>query len=164
MKSAEGEVLAGSAGSAVEIVYTREADDPPDWSASLAAWFLTCPGQSPAWEHYVLSTIHLRPIDGVRPAVIRVPGATHEVLLYACDPRSDPTADPATWRPLHPINVMEQVTLPDDASAAALLRDTALAVVVGLLWAEPPLSGQVEPWRTSLIRTSAHFRGEEHAP
>jgi hypothetical protein len=165
MKVTLGEQLRGPAGHAHELLLGK-----PDWwtrpeqQATLAAWFLNCPGQSPGWDRYLLSVIHLRPIPRARPAAILVPGATHEVILFALDPirRPQPTR-PHSWKPLLPINVMEQVQLPDDDAARTLLRGAARAVMDGLLPAEPALSGAVEPWRTSMIRTAAHLRGEEHA-
>jgi hypothetical protein len=162
MRITLGETLAGPAGEATELV-VHDADGPT--TATVACWWLHCPGQSVAWDRYMLAAIHLRPIEGQQPAVVRVPHATHEVMLVALNPEKGPApTDPATWQYLQPINLQEQVQLPDDATAVAMLRDCARAVVDGVLWAEAPLSGQVEPWRTSLIKTSAHLRGEEHAP
>lgn len=162
MRLHTGEIIEGVYGTATEIVVDGEPAQ-PDWAATCATWFLHCPGQSPAWEHYQLSIIHLRPIDGVPPAHIRVAGATHEVMLVAIDPTSDPHPLDRRRRFLRPINVEEQVHLDNDDQAVTLARDCARAVVDGILWAEPPLSGQVEPWRTALIRTTAHLRGEPHA-
>lgn len=165
MRASTGRTLTGPAGTATEVLIEGPYD-PPDQAATVAAWFLDCPGQSPAWRHYALCVIHLRPIDGVLPAHIRVPGSTHEVSLFALNPEGRPiAADPAkTWHPLHPLNVMEQLQLPSDAAARELAQLAANAVVNGILPAEPPLSGAVEPWRTSMIKTAAHVRGEEHAP
>jgi len=163
MRVHRGRALNGPAGTAVEVVVDEV--DVPDHAATLAVWFLTCPGQSPAWGSYLLSVIHLRPIEGVRPAVVQVPGATHEAALAALSPDGHPTPDdPRSWHPLAPYNVMEQVVVPDDRSAVELLERAAQAVLDGVLWAEPPLSGQVEPWRTVLAKTAAHARGEVHAP
>jgi hypothetical protein len=161
----EGRTFTGPAGVAVEVLHEWEPDDPPDVQGTVATWFLRVPEQSPGWDRYLLSVVHLRPIDGVRPAVVRVPHATHEVLLLALDPAVDPQpTDVESWRFLRPVNVCEQIELPHDDAARVLLGLAARAVVAGVLWAEPPLSGQLEPWRTVLIRTSAHLRGEEHAP
>lgn len=165
MRARLGDLQAGPAGLAIEVHHELEDGDPIDFAGTVAQWFLDCPGQSPAWRHYRLGVVHLRPIPGGRPPVVNVPGATHEVLLYACDPSAYPRPDdPGTWRALHPLNVVEQVELPGDEAARDLLRRAAGGVVVGLLPAEPPLAGAVEPWRTTLIRTSAHMRGEAHAP
>lgn len=167
MKATLGETLHGPAGTATEVLFTLDDDDPVDWAATVATWWLDCPDQTPFWRHYHLGIVHLRPLAAAaaRPPVINIPGATHELILYAVNPEPDPQPDdPRTWQALHPLNLVEQLQLPDDAAACGLLRQAAQAVVAGLLWAEPPLSGQVEPWRSTLIKTSAHWRGEEHAP
>jgi hypothetical protein len=97
--------------------------------------------------------------------VISVPHATHEVILLALDPAGDPKPTRTkTWKRLFPINVCEQIQVPDDDAARQLLYQAALGVMQGILPAEPPLSGAVEPWRTVLLKTAAHLRGEEHAP
>lgn len=159
-----GRRLSGPLGAGYECLLVDDPDI-PDQQATVTSWFLDCPAQSPAWSHYLLSIIHLRPIPGVRPAVIREPHATHEVMVIALDPRGNPhPEDTETWRFLTPVNVCEQVQLPSDADAVELAADCARAVVNGVLWAEPPLSGQKEPWRTVLLKTAAHARGEEHAP
>lgn len=157
-----GRFWEGRTGTAHEVIVDRP--DTSDATATLGAWFLRCPHQSIGWECYVLSVIHLRPIPKVRPAVIRAPGATHELIIIALDPDKDPSPDPTTWHHLVPINLMEQFQVPTDADAVELLDASVRAVLDGELWAEPPLSGQVEPWRTVIIKTSAHARGEEHAP
>jgi hypothetical protein len=160
-----GDRIAGPAGTAVECRYTPAPDDPPAWKAGVASWFLDCPGQSPAWQHYHLGIVHLRQLYGVEQARVTVPGATHEVILFALDPDASPRADDVeTWRTLRPINLAEQIQLPSDEAAAQLLRRAAEDVMAGRLWAEPLLAGQVEPWRTVLSVASAHARGEEQAP
>ena len=154
-----GEGLTGPAGVATEVL-VNETD-----RGSVASWFLRCPNQSPAWDCYVLSVVHLRPVDGQPPAIINLPGATHEVLLIALDPATEPEPTKiGTWRFLRPINVAEQVILPDDEAAVQIACSAARAVVEGVLPAEPLLAGAMEPWRTSMIKTAAHLRGEDHAP
>lgn len=163
MKAHWGTRVEGRCGTATELVVDEH--DRVDTTATVAAWVLDCPRQSPAWRYYTLAVIHLRPIEGEsRPANIRIPHATHEVLLIALANEEPPEPDANTWQHLRPINLMEQVQLPDDEAAVELCRLVVEAVLAGTLWAEPPLSGQVEPWRTVLVKTSAHLRGEEHAP
>lgn len=160
-----GERLEGPAGTAVECLCTPGQDDPPAWAAGVANWFLDCPDQSPAWQHYRLGIVHLRQLPGVEPANLTVPGATHEVLLFALDPDAGPRPDDVeSWRTLRPINLAEQVCLPDDEAAVQLLRRAVEDVVDGRLWAEPPLSGQVEPWRTTLTGAALRLRGGEPTP
>ncbi len=163
-KTHAGAVTIGPCGSATEVIL-----DPPlvhdDWAACVSSWLLHCPGQSFGWDHYFLSIIQLRPIEGVRPAVIAFPGATHEVMLVALDSLRHPVPeDIDSWHLLLPLNVEEQVELPYDSDARDLLAVCASAVVNGILPAEPALAGAVEPWRSALIKTSAHYRGEPHAP
>lgn len=160
MKLTLGETFEGPAGKAEQITYRLDEDDRPDQAATLASYFLTCPKQSPAWDSYLLSVIHLRDIEGVKPAHKRFPEATHEVLLMALDPDSNP--GPLNLESfshyLTPINLTQQVQLNDDEEAKDVLRMAARAVVDGRLWAEPPLSGQTEPWATVLKHTAEHFR------
>lgn len=159
------ETIHGACGTATRLEYALEAHDPPDARGTVTAWWLDCPGQSPFWHVYLLSVVHLRPLDGVRPAVIGVPGATHELVVVALDPR-EPTplmTDPTTWKYLTPVNVAEQLELPDDDAARYAAYLAAWGVVEGVLPAEPPHTGQREPWRTSLVKTAAHLRGEVHA-
>lgn len=164
MNTVVGETLHGPAGTAVEHTFTFEPGEHTAQRACLGSWLIDAPGQSPAWRHYLLSVVHLRPVDGV-PATIVVPHATHEIVVTALDPdRAPSVGDTDSWLMLVPVNVAEQVELPDDAAAVRLLRACAQAVVDGVLPAEPPLAGAVEPWRTSLLRTAAHERGEPHAP
>lgn len=159
------QVNADMLGVAYRVVRELEDGDPMDWQASLACWFLFCPGQSPAWHCYLFDIVHLRDIEGVAPATIDVPGATHQVFLAALNPELDPSPlKPDTWQHLTPINVSEQIELPGDEAAATLGEHCVKAVLAGDLWAEPPLAGAVEPWRTVLLKSAAHARGEEHAP
>lgn len=158
-----GAELDGPAGHATELL-ASENTLLADWRATIGVWMLWCPGQSPFWDLYRLSAVHLRPIEGQQyEPKLWYPEATHEIQLVALNPEKcviPVMTDTATWEALIPYNLIEQVTLPDDASAATLLAQAAMAVVDGKVWAEPPLSGQVEPWRGLLQGTAAHFRGE----
>lgn len=168
MKVQPGESIGGPFGTATQLLLDPDVDDPAEITATCAAWFVYSPMQTVApWNNFILSIFHLRPIPGAdKPeAHVRVAGATHEVMMYACNPDSNPDPTrPTSWVPLTPYNLMEQVHLNSDEQAVELARECAYAIVHGVLWAEPPLSGQVEPWRSSLIKTTAHIRGEEHAP
>lgn len=166
MRATRGEVLLGPAGTATFLHLDKGTPDRREQDATLACWWLDCPGQSPFWRYYMLAVVHLRPIEGQEhEPIITMPHATHELMVVALDPEPEPNPeDTKTWRYLRPTNVVEQVQLPDDQAAVHLLHHAAQAVVSGVLWAEPPLSGQVEPWRTSVLKTAAHLRGEEHAP
>ena len=156
-----GKDLSGPAGRAQEVIVRPEKSDPIDQNGTVGAWFLTCPKQSPFWDHYLLAAVHLRPIPGGRPIQLKRPGATHEITLVALDPTYAPQPEVlATWNFLTPLNFNDQVILPGDIACLALLDDLAKAVTNGVLWAEPPLSGQLEPWQTIMQTTAAHHRGE----
>jgi len=104
----------------------------------------------------MLSAVHLRMIGGVKPAVIREPGATHEFMMMAMDPQKHPDPlKPESWSYLRPANLAEQVKLRDDSAALMLLDWCATNIAEGRLWAEPALSGQVEPWRSFLRHWAA---------
>lgn len=145
--------ITGPAGAATLVRTVLEDRDPVDQGATVAAWFLSCPRQSPAWEHYLLKVLHLRPIEGGRPVNLAREGATHEVLLVALDPDRKPVPhDAQTWLHLYPVNAAEQLVLPHDGAARVAVEIAAQLVMHGVLPAEPPLSGAVEPWH-SVLRT-----------
>lgn len=161
MKACKGVWLHGPAGTATEVVIKHKGRG----AGTVRCFWLVCPGQSSSWSEYLLSVVHLRPEKGLPDPVLRFPTATHEVQLQAIDPAAgSKMLRPLTWRFLRPINMVEQVELPTDTQASMLLLEAARAVTMGFLWAEPPLAHQAEPWRTSMIRTSAHLRGEDHSP
>lgn len=156
-----GETITGPVATAQHVIPVGEPEL-ADHAAHIATWFITAPNQSPAWDKYVLSVVHLRAIEGQQhDPIVRSEGATHEFLLYACEPDSNPRPDDlSTWHALRPLNLEHQVRLTSDEDAADLARLAAQAVCRGLLWAEPPLSGQTEPWASTLNHTAAHYRGE----
>lgn len=125
-----------------------------DSEGSVSTWLLNCPGQSPAWSNYVIGCVHLRPIEGVKPAKLRFPEATHEIFLAAIDPGIKdlrPTnmlekfhayhKDTKHGAYLSPLNYVHQWGGLTDAQAATLTDVMAIAIVNGILPAEPSLSG-----------------------
>lgn len=162
MKTTVGEAIDGPAGTAIQVLF--EGPYPrPEWESCIRTWFITAPGQHAAWTHYLLQLIHLRHIPGTHKPYINVPGATHEITLQALNPDKRPVAyDTKTWGGLSPVNFNDQFELPDDEKAVEMIDLAAKAVVDGVLWAEPPLSGQKEPWHSALLKTAAHLRGEHH--
>lgn len=160
MKLHAERVEIGAAGDATEVLIDEH--DEPDTQGTIVSWFLNCPGQSPAWRHFLLSVVHLRPIEGVRPATITVPGATHEVMLWALNPEATPDAlNAASWAILRPVNMVIQVELPSDHHARELALLLARAIVHGYLPAEPPFPGGAV-YLQPVLATAAHLRGEAH--
>lgn len=154
--------VGGVHGGHAEMRPINDAESP----AALVCWIVTAPMYHPAWSQYALSVIRLADTPGVPPAVLRFPGATHELMVMALDPTRGPvTATTGQIGFLHPFNIVEQFEATDDE-----MRDLASllvqAVVQGLL--DPETSNGPERirenWLTSAVKTLAHLRGEEHAP
>jgi hypothetical protein len=153
----------GKAGTAVKI----DEFEPRTWaeSASLAGWLIEAPGQSPAWSHYGMSLVHLRPVEGAPDPVIRIPGATHEILLYALDSEANPKPnDRDSMRPLLPLNAECQFRVDSDDDAIDLLEGCVRAIVDGIMPAEPPFPnhGQIA-WQNMVTRSAEHLRTGMHA-
>jgi len=132
--------------------------------AALAAWLIDAPGQSPAWRHYLVSIIHLRPIAGVPPAYIGMPGATHELLLCALDPHHRPNVDdPESLAPLLPVNAECQFAVDTDEQAIRLGELVVKAIVDGVYPAEPPFPQQGRgAWQQIVSETAEHLRTGGH--
>lgn len=125
----------GPCGSAWRVALPTQHER-PDTTATLAMWLLTIPAAHPAWHSYAMAVIHLRDIPGVRPAVKRIPDATHEVMLLALDPGKDlPDPDDGdNFRPalLLPPNLEEQMPALSDAQAVSLAESLARGFVDGM--------------------------------
>lgn len=59
----------------------------------LIRWLLHCPHVHIAWDHYQLSLIHLRYIDGLPPPQLESHDSEYELALYAVDPHCEPDPD-----------------------------------------------------------------------
>jgi hypothetical protein len=144
--------IRGPAGSGFVYAPTPQV---PDQTATLRAWVLTCPGQSPAWSQFLLSVVHLRPIEGARPVTLHFPGAGHEFLLLALDPQRPVHGNEDLARHLTPVNVSVQEAGLTDGQAVAICDGLAAMVVSGQLPAEPALSGGAQELYKRVIRASA---------
>ena len=157
--------VVGTVGRAWE-VRVQKRETPPDWGGSLGTWILHVPWAHPAWSYYCLGVIHLRPIPGVRPAQIRVEGASHEFMIHAFDPdspHSPPSpdiSDETTWPSfLQPIDLAHQVVGLTDEQAAR----------IGGLMVRMICDGRMSPdqdfrsvWRELLDGTAKHYREGRH--
>jgi len=134
----------------------------PDQTATIAAWIMQCPGWSPAWDKFLLCCVHLRQIEGVKPAVFTMQGATHEIMLVALDPTY--AADPDDifsdkTRILHPINIVQQFIVNNDDQAIELTKNVAMACIQGILPIEPQgIRGAREYWESTILTTAQHIR------
>jgi hypothetical protein len=133
----------------------------PDHDAALAQVLVHCPGAHACWSYWWLTLLHLRPIEGVRPAVVLSPGAGWEIVSAAQDPDHPPDPDDdATARWLRPIDWAVQFGEVTSDHEALRVFD---AVVTGIM------SGRVSPdsdfrafWSRSIPATAKHHAEGGH--
>lgn len=156
--------LVGRGGRAWEMLYNLKPTDPSDWGATLSSWFLNMPGAHPFWSWWLLSSIHLRPIEGCRPPVIRTPGASHEFLIIALNPKfPSPNVDqdvPETLHYLTPFDLEHQVVGIDDAQAKHITMLMVRACVDGRMSPDQDFRSR---WQAMLNTTAEHYRTGRHS-
>jgi hypothetical protein len=102
--------------------------------AALRAALLERADAHPVWHTYLVSLVHLRPVEGVPPAVLTTADSTHEILIQALDPDSRPDPDdPSTFRPLMPPNLAHQLRGRTDEVANDLFAAFVQALSTGEL-------------------------------
>lgn len=148
--------------------------DTPDAAETVCCWLLTAPLAHPQWAQYMLGAARLRDdVPGFPPPRRQFTGATHELTVVALNPLHGPfTVEKmlgcqrtGNMPYLMPVNVAHQVEGTDD-EARLLAAYGAVAVVHGVLCPETsdaPARIRMD-WTTSMVKTLAHIRGEEHAP
>jgi hypothetical protein len=99
---------------------------------TLDSWIVHAPWAHPVWPNYLLCCISLRAVPGWPPAKINLEGATHEVMLFALDPDSPPTAD-AMPKLLHPSNFVGQFIETSDTAANERIKACVQDIVHGKL-------------------------------
>lgn len=104
----------------------------PDWDATLAHYLVRAPGAHAFWSEWWICLMHLRPIEGVRPAILQFPGAEHEILCVAQDPavKGDPD-DQETVRLLSPIDWAVQFKGCTDRVAIDVAETVIKAIMTG---------------------------------
>lgn len=146
-----------------------------DGAGTTVTWWLLQGLWHPLWPQFVLSVVNLREVDGMPPAQLRFPGATHELMVVALNP-GDPlrlhdieTLESGGFRGvggyLTPIDVVHQFEATDE-EMTHLAELCARACTLGVLTPSTDEARAVlrEQWLTSCVRTLAHMRGEVHAP
>lgn len=155
----------------------------PDTAETVCSWVITSPIWHPAWSQYNLFVVRLRfGVPGFPDPKLRFVGATHELEVVALNPEHGPYTQQLiverdyTLPWLQPINISEQFTA-TDAEMEQLAGLCVLGVLNGVLNPETSIlapsglapllashPGRIrEAWLTSMVRTLAHIRGEEHA-
>jgi hypothetical protein len=134
----------------------RPVDGKPH--TTLATYLLESKHFHPHWSRRLLSVIHLRPVPGVQEPVIRVPGATHEIMIASLDPEfyaDHATLPPASgFRILSPLDVAEQFIVPADQFAMRLLRIGVEACCTGI---SSPDSDHRYSWHMAIRETAAAY-------
>lgn len=135
----------------------------PSFDATVGGFIVRAPGVHVFWDHYLVSVIHLRPIDGEKSPVIRRPGATHELIIAALNPERP--LPPLDWTDdysvsfLTPIDVEAQFVAANDAVADRILELSVRTIVDGL--ASPDQDWRAW-WERSLEHTARHFADGTH--
>jgi hypothetical protein len=104
-------------------------------NALVDLWLLESPDSHPIWHSYLLSLVHLRPIEDLPEPIIYLPGATHELVLYALDanfPRQDSLTS-GGWHRLEPANFCAQFIASSDIEAIKRIASAARSVCAGTL-------------------------------
>lgn len=95
---------------------------------TVAAWIVCAPYAHPFWSHYSVICVSLRDVPGCQPPVIRMAGATHEVIVHALNPEHEPAIDDYP-RLLLPPNFVGQFIEPSDEAARERIRQTVQDVI-----------------------------------
>lgn len=109
--------------------------------AMVAHWVLEAPWTHQVVHSYSLMCVHLRNDPLRAPAHFYIPGATHEICLYALHPETPrerilcEPPDPRIW--LEPMTFAAHVREPSDSAARARLAQTAQLVCDGRLSPHP---------------------------
>lgn len=128
---------------------------PADHATCVSYWLLHVPGAHPFWGWYTVTGVHLRGLMDGEPAKLQFEGATHEIMIWAVDPEpGDPPLDPEKIRRLTPVNLVQQFTLPDDATMVKLVGIAAEAFVRGL---ESPDTDYRSRTESALAVTAEHL-------
>ena len=61
----------------------------PEDDATITHWVVEAPWAHPCWHSYTIILVHLRPMPNKHETLFYLDGATHELWVYALDPRKD---------------------------------------------------------------------------
>jgi hypothetical protein len=115
-------------------------DDRPnvDSIACLGRWNLYLPGQHPFLTRFTLAVVHLRDSKSITPAKKHFPEATHEIDVFAVDPRfSEDLFASGSTAFLMPATHCVQFVAKDDREAVLVAEKMVCRLVDGLEFAEP---------------------------
>jgi hypothetical protein len=130
----------------------------PDVPAAVAGWILHCTWAHPAWNHWLISVVHLRDVEGAPPANRIYPEAAFEFMIAALDPACVNKIDPDRargWRYLVPIDVCHQFHGVSDEDAARICDDAVRAIAAGRI---SPDGDYRTAWNQSIDATVRDYR------
>jgi hypothetical protein len=150
-----------------------EKRDKADWQAGIGMWVMEIPRSHPLWWNYVATMIHLRDIDGVKPAVKDTPESEYEISIYSLNPEialpslaameKEKLADgDKSWygATLHPPDIVVQFgQVGGDANADEILEACVKACVHGYI--SPDQDFRVQ-WAQMLANTVKHYQEGTH--
>src|SRR5690606_37776191 len=104
-----------------------------DAPAALRAVLLHRPDAHPVWHSYQVSLVHLRPIEGWPLPDLRSPDSSHEIVILALDPESEPDPGVPSIAPLTPPNLAHQLRAKTDEMALTVFGAFVQALAAGEL-------------------------------
>ena len=111
-RKANPPTLKTSTGEAWEIDLPRAralANETDETDSTVAFWVVFAPWAHSLWAYYLVGAIHLRPSLRLPQPKILLPGATHEVIVYALTPDVVPNVvDTSKLEKLRPVNFAGQ--------------------------------------------------------
>lgn len=124
---------------------------------TICLWIVEVLWAHPAWHSYTLGAVHLRQAEGVPPAKIGLPGATHEVLLHALNPEYTPRLDRGSHY-LTPANFVGQWVAESDEAAAAKIEGCVDDIIAGRLSPDTDFRGMwIARFSDSNVKSPKHL-------
>lgn len=110
----------------------------PEQDACICHWVIEAAWAHPAWHSYSIFCQHLRPMEGYdKPVITHLEGATHEMLVFALDPRKDRESMIKTGivdgRWMNPPNFAAQFIAMNDEVARAKIQGAVQDIIDGTL-------------------------------
>lgn len=135
--------------------FLRNAGKDPALDCTVVSWMIEAAWAHPVWHSYVIMCIHLRPTPDGKETVLYLPGATHEVWVYALNPEiaRDSVLRGETLPFLLPINYAGQFVCKNDAEAARRVEEAMRGVLAGAVSPDTDYIGQwISLFGDSMIR------------
>lgn len=134
----------------------------PAHAAHLVTYLVNFPGAHRGWEYWMVATVHLRDIPGVRPANKSYPDAAYEFGIHTIDPEKHPgeiDPDRGAWALLSPPDSIVQFHGVDDDQAAELCL---LSVKLMIERGYSPDSDFRAFWKEAIWSTIEHMTVGHH--